>query len=591
MDIAEKEIAPSPDPGNVPDPVEMSMELRRDVRLARYGNDMGRRADALRRALPRIRERDELSFWKALNSVVELYDYLGRYAEASEVLQEFQSVGPNLIPEGAENKKRPQGPQEHALEKSRIWLWIHIAQSWFRNHKYSEAVELLNRCLKRAEFIRDEADNQYCVTRGRAHFRLGQCCRQMGDFSTAEGHYLCALELSYAGIENRRKQIECGKFANADEKERAIERYQQEQAAASHRVALALSAGYGFMFSTTGDLTRAEMCISSARVLLETTGDWLHKAYVELLSGSVRRAKAGLNPDKLREAISSSERAYRVFQDQKHIYQARAAYELSQAYTYLRSFKKAEEYANEVLEFGRSKSDDRWLSNGLLVLSRIQRRRGSPVKAQMTAQKSIDIASRSRLATCHTDALIARGEASFDQRKYEDARHDFEDAVNGSANLKVKAVCALHLTRTLLEEKRLSEAERAWATWMSVKDRVQHALIHALASEVNGKLNEHIKGFTIEPGEKKLDLNHHVSALKEYLARTAVDRFQGIGKAADALGVSAQTVYNLAGSTYISSRLHSKPRQQTPLNSQPLKSGGDRRAPQRKNAGRKGRRS
>src|SRR5205823_5500293 len=149
----------------------------------------------------------------------------------------------------------------------------------------------------------------------------------------------------------------------SNEGELSIDRYQQEQALAAHRVAMILGTGLGFMSYTQGDLRSAQLFVHSARILIASSNDWVHKAYIELLCGCLTRATAGLNKSDLNHAIEPLSKAFDVFNNQNHIYRARAAYELALAYTYLEEFKQARGCIKTALDVAESGGDDRWRSN------------------------------------------------------------------------------------------------------------------------------------------------------------------------------------------------------------------------------------
>jgi hypothetical protein len=141
--------------------------------------------------------------------------------------------------------------------------------------------------------------------------------------------------------------------------------------------------------------------------------------------------------------------------------------------------------------------------------------------------------------------LIARGEAHFDLDELSKAQDDFSAALErGRQNVKIRAVCTLHLTRTFLKQELLAEANKLWAAWQGLKDKVQHQLIHALAEEVGEELQSRMKDFTILRSEENLDPKYHVRALRAFLARQAGVRYKSIAKRQEALGGISRSTYH-----------------------------------------------
>jgi len=511
--------------------------LRRDVRFANYAPDLLQRAKSLETALPALEKSDELSHLKALGIIAEVFDYHGLYLRSRDLLRELGSRLRMELPA----EVQPKTEEEQRLAKQKIWLLAHYSQTLYRDHDYANAIGLLNDCVTKVTKVFRDDKHPYHGTLARLLYIRGQCCRQSGKFALATESFSKSAEHSYEGVIDRKSKLDVREVATDPVK---LDRYRQEQAVASHRVAMVLATGYGWMSYTQGNLKNAEMCFHSARMLLDSSNDWVYKAYVDLLCGCLARSNAGLDRRELAKAIKIVNRAYKTFADKKHGYRMRAAYELALAHTYSRQFKLAESRILQVIDLATASADHRWLANALVVHSRIHRRRHNPKEAVAVAQRALDTAQSPDLLPCLIDGLIARGEAYFDLGELKKAWDDFDAALDkGRHNLKVRAICTLHLARTALKDGCLAEANQLWESWLPLQDNVEHQLIHVLAAEVGEDLQKHLKDFTVAHGVRNLNADFHVRQLLAFLVKQTEARYQTVDERTRALGGIGRTTY------------------------------------------------
>lgn len=517
--------------------IETLGKLRRDIRYAQYRADLLERATTLRKALPQSPDPNSVLWLKALCAIAEVYDYYGMYEQSNNLLTR---AGLTLSSELA-HWDVPETEIERASRKQKIWLLIDYAQVLYRDHRHAFAIAILNDCQNKIERFLRQGEHHYNSTLARIYFIRGQCQRQEANFGIAEESFTQAIEFSYKAVLARKQAAQ----RSGRHWERRQERYREEQALATHRLAMILATGLGWMAYTQGAISRAQGYVRSARVLIEPSEDWVHKAYIELLSGCLERSSAGLDKKKLADAITTVTAAYKVFRERSHIYHARAAYELALAHTYNGEYDLANDYVDESLVSAEKSNDHRWICNASVVRSRIERRRGDPARAIEIADQVLQAALQQKLSLCVIDALIARGEALFDQNEIAKATDDFEEARRRSGdNLKIRAVCSLHLARSFVIQNRLAEAERAWAAWAQVKRFVEHQLIHALASQVRDSLDSQAADFQLLHTEPDLTATKHIHALCAHLVRQVEKRYKHVNQRAKALGVTRQTYHN-----------------------------------------------
>ena len=410
--------------------------LKLDVRYANYCDGLLERTEALEKSLKLLEQSDQLSFSVALCTIAEVYDYYGLYRRGFELIQTLAlSIRANLI-----SFQRPTADNERKLTRQKVWLLVHFAHGIYRRHEYQLSLAVLNDCESTVERVLLDADHFNSSTLARIAFNRSQCLRQLNRFEEATREIGRALKHSSTSLEERkRKLLDVRARTPAAQDVGDGDRYMQEEALAKHRVAMILSTGLGWLSYTQGLIDSADALIASARLLFVSSNDWLHKAYANLLYGCLQRSKAGLDLTQLQDAIRTIEAAYKTFHDRKHVYQARAAYELALAHTYSGNFDVARRFIDEVATMATKSGDVRWEANALVVLSRIERRSGSPKAAADFAQLAYERSTGdgSDLTACSIDALIAQGEARFDLQDYERAIGDFTKAAQwGEGNLK-----------------------------------------------------------------------------------------------------------------------------------------------------------
>ena len=137
---------------------------------------------------------------------------------------------------------------------------------------------------------------------------------------------------------------------------------------------------------------------------------------------------------------------------------------------------QATKYAAEVRAFAREFGDVLFLSNALILESRIARSRGRALAAEDFARDALEN-GYDRIFV-RIDALIARGEARLDSGNRKGASEDFEAALElGSENPKVAAACHLHLMRAFAHMNDVKHCMDHKKEWDRLKGRVKNAFL------------------------------------------------------------------------------------------------------------------
>jgi tetratricopeptide (TPR) repeat protein len=358
--------------------------------------------------------------------------------------------------------------------------------------------------------------------------------------------FIRAIDYLRLNLENKARvylPAPCDETSDEDEKVQRRLRFDQEKAQVARRTALCLALGLGWISYTQGLLRHALPFVLTAQTLLCATNDWINKAYVELLYGSIQRSMAGYDVAKLAEAIQILLRPYGIFE--RHLpYRSRAAWELALASLYSSKYLEAENYLEEVRRIAEDAEDERWQCNAMILESRIHRRKRDPLKAANVASDALRKAHDAGQVLCEIDALITRGEARLDLGDYRDARSDFTDALKqGNSNAQTQAVCHLHLADTALKENNIRLAEEHYSEWQKVEHYVENAIVQALAENVGSAIAQQRSDFVIPWTSDDLNFEHHVDLLWEFLLKQARRKHTSKDQIARVLGVSRQTLY------------------------------------------------
>lgn len=524
-------------------------KLHARLRAADFGRDLLPQAVDLERAWSHDRQSrdDELRYLQARCVVTEIFDYFGDYGRARRAIEaDGDKVRELLLRIPAST-----APLELRLWKRRIWVLISYAHAVYRTGDYEACLKLLRECQGALEIL-DGPEPRSFGTRARLQYSLGQVYRQLNDLESAEAAFLQAMK---DADDRLRLHIEDDPTAANAEAESKL---------ANWAIAKCVTFGLGWIRYTRGQISSAEPLISVGRTLLRGTKDSLHTTYADLLYGSIQRARAGMDPDRLKKAVQILEKARYTFGKWRHtVYAARAAYELSLAFLQLRDPARAREGMLEVRKAAAERNDRRWLCNSRIVESRILREEGSADKALETAQLAVRDAEFARERLCHIDALIACGEAILASvaarqqpvkmgREFNEAQRYFEEALSlasASNNAKVKAICYVHLARMFAQAREYSRAHAALRRYEALKKEVESGFVHDIARRVYDELE---LDFVIDStSTQTLKYDFWRERLQEFLLRQAQKTAKegNVSAVADALGISRQTLYTWLAAT------------------------------------------
>lgn len=330
------------------------------------------------------------------------------------------------------------------------------------------------------------------------------------------------------------------------------------------RAMVSLAFGAGFLFYNASDLVRAKALIAQARLaFLKDNGEVcckLHYSYLELLYASILRAEAGEIPtaevgddleaktervavqDKLDRALDTIARCEEAFR-QKPRYFVHTLYNKALVLLYQgpSSYEQVRACINELLQ--RCSDTPRWLANGLVLKSHLERRVGAFDVAVGDAIKAYNQAGNH--APVRIEALLARGQAQFARHHLNAAHADFEKALelNNGANLKLTAMALLLLVDVAIARKSPGRARARFSEAKAIMPAIRHGFIRNKFRQLEGQINNLQTDFIISGTTDDVDYKKYDSELQSWLLQRVLSEDNNLTRAAERLNISKKTVY------------------------------------------------
>jgi tetratricopeptide (TPR) repeat protein len=510
------------------DVITQLAKTRERVRYADFRDDLLEEAQLLREHLQELMNTDIIYYYKGLSTSSEIFYYFARVSDARDVIAQ---EGAKVLAE-MPTWIKPATEKERALLKAKLWAVVHYTQVQYRTRLYTEARDNAEACMRTVQHLLVDVDHPMYGTRSRLCFVLGQTYRQLQQYTRSRACFLDALDFSYNRLAFKKITLDA-------------KRFQQEQLAISRGIALASALGIGWLDLVSGRLQQARPLIALGRSLLFPTNDWVNKAYVDLLYGSLQRLMAGYDSEKLQAAMTILQHPYEAFA--RHLpYRARAAHQLALALFYSGEYEKAMYYVDQVRTISDGIGDAWWYCNALITQSRIERKTHKLEEAIRSAETALNKAREAKELLAEVDALIASGEAHLELEEYKVAKELFATArARGAENAQVRAVCHLHLASTFLRENNLRDAEEHLNCWSQLKDQIENAVVQAQGNRVETEFKIRMNDFVVPRAEPHLNFEVHVKRLREFLIDEARRRCgRNTENVAKELGVTRQTLYN-----------------------------------------------
>jgi hypothetical protein len=515
--------------------------------------------------------KDEIVY-KTKAVVSEVNYYFGKIEAAIDAVDDSVEIFKSLSKSKVTNKTR-----KLVREQIRCYQ-AYVQATFYHQHSYEEAKIQIEKCL---DFVQQNLvtnDFPSNGTQAQIYFQLGRIYRQLNFYPASAECFVESINFYLKRAELKKEEHQ----KIRDEKERD-DLMRDELAFVRNRTGVLTGLGLGFLEYTQGRLSAAFQQIITAKILLANS-DWLNNSYLNLLHGSILRCQAGNDQTMLKEAESLVKEALKVFAEKEHWYRIRAEYELALIHLALapqhgecdhsnKYIRKAEREANNVECNSKELEDWRWVSNALVLKSRIQRKLWNYLQARNLADRALTLAGKYKQILPQIDSWQARAEANiyWVKSKLKDghgnlvtignmanelreARKDLYSALVlneksvaagkiNSQNRKVEAVSYLYLALCSAIEGIYEEAVMFFKQWEQIKN-IEHQFLTNLSRKVKGEIDKLERNFVINSEVDSLKYETHHDALRIYLIHLAEGRAKGLREQAKLLDVTPQTILN-----------------------------------------------
>jgi hypothetical protein len=145
----------------------------------------------------------------------------------------------------------------------------------------------------------------------------------------------------------------------------------------------------------------------------------------------------------------------------------------------------------------------RWQAHARILRSRLHRLRKEYAAARDEAKAAINATSGKQEVLACIDAHAAHAEALLLLHEPEVARDNIAEAFRllerrkPSRNRKIEAVLHLLSARSYVMDAELARADAEVDQWLLLKDTVEHAVVHEMASDVHRRVMAVKKDFTV----------------------------------------------------------------------------------------------
>ncbi len=516
--------------------------------------------------------------WKALENEArwlegravasEAYDYFGDYAAAADCL----SPGDPRVSKAVES----EGGNDLELEKRRIYLLIALAHSSYRHERLDLAEAYLNMAQSRLD-RGDPAKRRHLGTRARLAYSCGQLARNQQRFGDALDHFSACCYHASERLRRRTPELELTgpptshatprptkPDHGAPEALRRARERENDQLYTAWVIGKSLAFGMGWVHYMMGNLTAARHAVSAGYSMLRLTGDWIHRAYAQMLLASTERAQSFGQPAVIARALERIQEAENGLAPHP-TFGARAAFETALTLWYagrpedtLQALKRVKATAGSA-DVGTVKTT-RSMCNVLVLESRAYRSLQKEREARRASDEALRRAESFDAVMPMVHALVNSAETDifFAGTSTELALHCFQRAerrlkqalalVVSHPNPKMEASCLLHLARTLHRLDRVSEAQDALERCrLRYGTSVEHGFLKALAADVTRELGRAAERFVVDSTEPDLALKPRIEKLTDFMIQVAMKRASTPTELARLLDIDPRTLTGYLG--------------------------------------------
>jgi tetratricopeptide (TPR) repeat protein len=502
---------------------------------------------------------DELEGYRRRCLLADVWDYVGQYDKAKEVIGNSGSIAKQELESflySAKAKLNIDLSDSEVLRYKRLgWVSIHHGMTYYR----ADGLATAKSCFARSLDVFKEIDQYRSCTGSlaRATYCLGLVARNDHDYDAGRRFMAESVELAWERMQDPEAPKEALQF----------------------HIGKCLGLGMSWIAYTRASLADASALIVAARLLLADKEVKFIAAYLEIVHACSLMSAHGDSKEKVEQAMETLRRSFGALGGRTAIlggcdkghpsYAVRAAVELASGHVRLARLNRGDsqeaakelENARELVDLvkralGGSANhaptrqlagrERRSLCAALILECRILREAGDKNMLPVLEHAIDTQRIAGDMDFAQIDSRINLGEAYFFNRQFETAREQFQkarDNERAQTNPKILAVCDLKIATCLLALGRSDRATDLFRQWLlSGRRGSENSYIRRLGADLEGALQNALPEFFISSSEKP-NKDVHIASVRRWMAISALRRASGDPvEAAKALGITTKTL-------------------------------------------------
>jgi tetratricopeptide (TPR) repeat protein len=493
--------------------------------------------------LRRTKREEYVLLLRRVTLEAEIAEHNGTYVYAKELLQPFERVVAGSLKSSPNEEKANLAFSERdtdwqTVRQELYFLW-QLSVVHYRDGEITASKTVLHNALRLAKMLRPKVEGLLI----QLYYGAAKLAFHDGNFSDAIALYGESFQSAERRIVTARKLKTVGP---ADE------------AAARYSIGKTFALGLGQCLREEGRFEEAHTVVIAGRLLLELTPDRVLSNHAGLLLGSIERGMAGeSNPALLKSARTRLDDAVGVIDSLDSDSWFRAHYELALALMQAGEIASARNDTVTLLKKARALEKKKWIANGQIALSRIERRAGRPEQSVAAARMAEKVAggagierierrARTTLAMALYDLAVRDGSADF--AKLDEAERYLEFALSKleENDTRNRVMLLLVTAQIRLAKNDFQGAAEPYEEYRKIGYWVQSGRVREIGERVRKELMATIFKAPVDLSNNwNLDVNR--KAFEAYMLRRVRRRHPGAktGVLATTLGLSSKAFRSL----------------------------------------------
>lgn len=472
----------------------------------------------------------------------EIAEHSRDYPTAKNVLQPFEAVATAALNAPGENDLRlafADRDLDWRTVRQELYLFWQLSIVHYREGRVEESSAVLHRALRLAESLHPEVEGL-----------LIQLYYGAAKLAFHRGAYDQATSLYGASFQSAERRL----FARG--KRHVVS--SEEAAAARYSIGKTFALGLGQCLREQGRFEDARTVVIAGRLLLELTPDHVLNNYSGLLLGSIERGMAGeSDPALLATARTRLDAAVLFFKDVASDPWFRAHYELALALMQAGEIVPARREIIALIKQAVACRKEKWIANGHIALSRIERRAGRFTQSVAAARKAAESSAGSGIERIARRARTTLALALYDRAVRggvpDPVGLDDAEAYLGSAlrllepnETRNRVMLLLVTAQIRLAKSDAVGAQEAYDEYLKIGHWVKSGRVREIGEAVRRELAVSMFRAPVDSTDD-WDLENNRRAFDAYMLQRVRRRHPSAktGALAEALGVTSKVFRNL----------------------------------------------